>query len=295
MVSRETILASRRAFTDWGVWPRQRADIDPSGWLANFDADDQSIAEALLDAFVFFNNDFTEQLFVSAMLSISTRLDSAPADRVEDWRRLLGDALITFPGSEDQNPTDSGHRFATIVRNRLAVDEANIFWPADMVRHLAALDAKRPLIIVDDFAGSGDQFLDTWHEMVVVTADRTSSLVEEVRRLGIDECFLVVVAITHDGLNEIKERAPEISVIAAHALPPQASLRHPATNLVPGELVALVAPAVEKYSRRAGVVGSPWGHRELGVSIGFEHGVPDGTLPLYWHSSDSWVPLRRRR
>jgi len=294
-VSRETILASRRSFTDWGVWPRQRADIDPTGWLSNFDDDDQGIAEALLDAFIFFNGEFTEHLFVSAMLSISAQLNSSATERVEDWRQFLEHALVTFPGSEDQNPTDSGHRFTTIARNRLAIDEANIFLPADMVRHLAAMAVKQPLIIVDDFTGSGDQFLSTWNEPIVVSAGHSSSLAEEVRRLGIDQCFLVVVAITHDGLNEVKEQAPEVSVHAAHALPPQASLRHPATNLVTEDLVGSIAPIVEKYSRRAGVVGDPWGHRGLGVTLGFEHGVPDATLPLYWHSSDTWIPLRRRR
>lgn len=294
-MSRASILAARQSFSDWGIWPRQRADVDPVGWLNNFEPEDQELAEALLDAFVLFNADLTEQLFVSACLSISALTRSAPADRLAEWRAFRSSALVTFPGSEDQNPADSGHRFAAIARNRVGFAEANLFAPAEAVRHLAATSTSRPVVIVDDFLGTGEQFLESWRERVVVGRGRTSSLADEVRRLGIMQCYLVAGVATWRGLDELKEETPEVEVVAAHILPPQASLRHPGTSLVPEHLLQGLESLVEKYSRKAGISSDQWGYRGLATTVGFEHGIPDSTLPLYWHASATWTPLRRRR
>lgn len=294
-MSRASILAARQSFSDWGIWPRQRADVDPRGWLGNFDPEDQDVAEALLDAFVFFNAELTEQLFVSACMSMSATLRTPPRDRVAEWSAFRSTALVTFPGEEDQNPADSGHRFATIARNHVGFAEANLYWPADAVRQLAGLTERRPLVIVDDFLGTGEQFLQSWTERIAISGDHTSSLADEVRRLGISECYLVVAVATWRGLDGLNEDAPEVNVCAAHTLPRLASLRHPESSLVPSDLVHRLGPLIEKYSRKAGISESPWGYRDMATTIGFEHGIPDSTLPLYWHSSDTWTPLRRRR
>jgi hypothetical protein len=294
-MSRASVMAARQSFSDWGFWPRQRADIDPEGWLANFDGDDQQIAEALLDAFVFFNSELTEQLFISAFKSISSPPALSSEERITHWRNLIAHSVVTFPGEEDQNPTDSGHRFATIARNQLGVSESNIYRPADAVRFLRQIDQPRPLIIVDDFIGTGTQVLETWTERVAASGNSFSSLGDEVLRLQGSECHLVVAVATSFGIDEIKENAPELTVHAAHILPLTASLKHPQTSSVPDGLAPLLPAFVEKYSRKAGMTGAFWGYGDLATSIGFEHGIPDATLPLYWYSSPAWVPLRRRQ
>jgi hypothetical protein len=294
-VSRASILAARQSFSDWGIWPKQRADVDPVGWLNNFDAEDQELAEALLDAFVLFNADLTEQLFISACLSMSERTRSAPSDRLAEWCVFRSSAIVTFPGREDQNPADSGHRFAAIARNRIGFAEANLFAPAEAVRHLAALTTPRPVVIVDDFLGTGEQFLESWKERIVVGDSRTSSFADEVRRLSISQCYLVTAVATWRGIDELKEESPAVEVVSAHMLPPQASLHHPNTSLVPEHLIEGLDSFVEKYSRKAGISADTWGYGNLATTVGFEHGIPDSTLPLYWHSSATWTPLRRRR
>ena len=51
---------------------------------------------------------------------------------------------------------------------------------------------------------------------------------------------------------------------------------------------------LEKVSARAGV-GNGWrGFHDLGLGIAFEHGIPDATLPIYYHESTNWQPLMRR-
>lgn len=294
-MSRANILAARQSFSDWGIWPRQRAEINPEGWLSNFDDADQEVAEALLDAFVFFNSDLTEQLFVSACMSVSAALRGPVEERVERWQTLRDTALVTFPGREDQNPTDSGHRFASIARNRLGFAEANIFRPGDVVTHLAGSASRRPLLIVDDFLGTGAQFLESWREPIVVGADATSSMMGEVRRLGIDECHVVVAVATRHACDELKENAPEVLVHAGHLLPAGSSLNNPLTELVPAHIAEQLEGVIEKYTQRSGFDGNAWGFADLATAIGFAHGVPDSTLPLYWYESETWTPLRKRR
>ena len=37
-----------------------------------------------------------------------------------------------------------------------------------------------------------------------------------------------------------------------------------------------------------------YGFHDLGLTIAFEHSVPDATLPIFWADGSNWKPLYRR-
>ncbi len=288
------LLATRQTFSDLDFWPPQRAEINPEGWLAQFDVEDLPIAESLLDSFVFFNARFTEQMFVSAFMSISSAAYGGSVAPEAWWTAFRGSALLTFPAGEDVIPVASGHRFMAIARDRMGFEQNNMYNPADLVQTLASRDSAAALIIVDDFLGSGTQFLEMWSESVVASG-RTTSLGEEVTRTGCD-CYFVVAVANSTGRDALLEDAPGVRLHASHVLDARTSIAHPETVAVATGLRAGVPEFVTKYSARAGIAPEKiWGFENMAATIGFDHGVPDCTLPLYWHSSETWVPLRRYR
>lgn len=282
-----TLIDSRQLFSDLDYWPPQRSEINPEGWLGQFDDEDRGIAEDLLSSFVYLNRRFTEQLFGSAFLELSAAHSDPQA-----WLDFRASAFVTFPGAEDQNPTDSGHEFARLSRDKLEIPQAHIFRPADLVRHLSQLDSRSDVVIVDDFLGSGEQFLETWKEAIYVSGRQTSLSLEIARCCGTAN-FVVAVA-TPQGVDALREEAPEVSVFAGNLLDRRDSARHHQTRAVSAEHRDSLEAVLRKYCGRAG--GDPrkvWGHRELATTLAFEHGMPDSTLPIY-SMQENWIPLRKR-
>lgn len=287
---RSRLLESRQIFSELDFWPPQRAEINPTGWLEQFEESDRAIAEELLESFVFYNRRHTEQLFTSALLDLS-HTAYAGATPADEWIRYRNNVLVSFPGTEDQNPTDSGHEFARIARKKFGLPQDNIYRPAELVRQLSKREESVSVLFVDDMLGSGDQFLECWGEIIYVDESPTS-LEEELTRLDARVDFAVAVA-TANGLNEVKEHAPMVSVAAGSLLDPEASARHPLTRAVSHPHLANLEPFLTKYAERSGLAREDiWGHGEAGTTIAFDHGVPDTTLPIFWRS-ENWTPLRK--
>jgi len=73
---------------------------------------------------------------------------------------------------------------------------------------------------------------------------------------------------------------------------------HPQSLYIEPRLAADMSDLLIEVTRRSGLrfcAAGPHGFHNLGLGVAFEHSVPDATLPVFWHSSDDWKPLRRRR
>ena len=58
----------------------------------------------------------------------------------------------------------------------------------------------------------------------------------------------------------------------------------------------LIMKYSDRYMRAEAVpdyVGT-YGFNELGLTIAFQHSVPDATLPIFWSCTADWNPLYRR-
>ena len=58
-------------------------------------------------------------------------------------------------------------------------------------------------------------------------------------------------------------------------------------------LIAKGFQLVQDYSQRIGLT-KPWGYKDLGLCIAFQHGVPDATIPLFYVDHNDWWPLVRQ-
>ena len=163
-VNHEFVSSKCSFFTSAQVWPL-KSQVDPDGWLGNFDQVDRRHALQLLNSFLYFSGTMVDRLFYSAIQGLSREVTSSSASltqRRTEWSQFLDNAIITFPTGERPFVGDSGHLFVRKARDLTDFDESQILSPDKVVSALDSGAQYSAVIFVDDFVGTGQQFRKTW-------------------------------------------------------------------------------------------------------------------------------------
>lgn len=294
-VDEEFVLKKCAYFRDVGLWPRTEV-VSPEQWLSNFTDEENPYAVQLLNSFQYFSEDLTNELFAAAFQGISSHVWLKHGPSVASvWASLVDRALICPVEGERPNPTDSGYLFARRARQLLEIDEARILRPRDALFRLLASSA--PVVFVDDFVGSGNQFIDTWTRLYAFpgTVGLSFKTVASVRGGEFYYCPLVC---TEYGAQRISTECPEVVVSAAHLVTARDGAFALDSRMWPPSLLRGATEFIRVASERAGIPAAGengWkGFHELGLAVGFAHSVPDATLPIFYWENNGWNPLLRR-
>ena len=163
-------------FTSVQLWPL-RKEMNARVWLSNFDEDiDRQYARYLLNAFIYFEHHVTHRLLEAAFQALSRLLadPSDPATIRRAWSDFLHAAIVAPVAGEVPRPTDSGYSFARLARDLLGIEEDRILDPPKLAKRIEARPAQH-VVFLDDFVGSGDQFIDSWHRLYPTSAGGASS------------------------------------------------------------------------------------------------------------------------
>jgi len=204
----------------------------------------------------------------------------------------ITNAVFTPVCGETPNPTDSGNLICRRVRQVLGVNEDRIKNTQEAMRTAANGD---PVVFVDDFIGSGDQFLSTWQDE---NSGHSFELLQQ--QTGFPTIYISLVG-TESGIQNISQFAPSVAVCVAHKFDDRQTLWGLQTNN-PG-LFQQIDLLLKKYTPRL----TPhemymlqedyltYGYKRRGLFFGFEHSVPDATLPIFWcRGRNDWEPLIER-
>jgi hypothetical protein len=296
---RTEILETRRYYSGLGLWPAIPGGINPEGWLSNFRADfDQQIAIELLDSFVHFSSGQTKRLITSAFHALSyqvERMRGVPPYSGSGWREYLANVQVSYPQEDERDPAGSGRIFLRQARANLLPSEEQLHDPDDLLTKLAHSSVPSDIILIDDFAGSGDQFLKAMRREVQINATEATSYAELINERKLGTCYYLPAVATSQAIERIQGEIPFIEVRPAHVLPDRYSASHAKTLLVPDQLRDGLDGFLRRHARKAGYSeAGRYGHRGSGLAISFDHGVPDNTLPLFTADASGWVPLRKR-
>jgi len=223
-MSEASVISACEALIDFHAWDHTK--VDPRGWLNNFDIQDRPLAAALLSRFTFYSDHLVDQLFRSAFQGLSNFAPQAWKPFVEaqaEWRDFCQHALVTLVQGEDPNPSDSGWLFARKARQILGVSEAQLLSPADAVDRVMAGHAG-PVIFVDDFVGSGDQFIRTWLREFDTRNHGRASFHQGAQTNGRAEFFYCNAMTTVRGRDRIASVAAGVRVSAGNIIPDDHSL-----------------------------------------------------------------------
>ncbi|OWL86679.1 phosphoribosyltransferase-like protein [Halopseudomonas aestusnigri] len=277
-----------------GLWPAE-PKLRPRAWLKNFDDSDTHIAAFLLDKFTFYNKALTDALLVAAYNSIGDGMSKGPlAPCGSELVGSISSAVLTPVRGEEPNPTDSGYFLCRSARQLLHLNDKFILDSDAALEHAYTGGT---VIFIDDFVGSGDQFLSTWKK-----SDKNRRSFEDAQsKIGFTAIYVTLVT-TDFGLDRINIGAPHVAVCATHVLSGKSTIsgvldsnpnwRAPVVNFL------------TKYSHRLAPTESymvnnqefmMFGYKKRGLMFGFEHSIPDATLPIFWSPGlENWEPLIER-
>ena len=296
-VNREHVLAKLDYFVDVQIWPLN-TEINPSDWLDNFPESEEPFAVNLLNAFMYFARPLMEQMFVSAFQSLSPLVAGTALsfpDAQVSWRNFLEQVVVTQVTGETPNPSDSGYLFQRKARQLLGIAQAQISSPEGVLRRLHAGD-QTPVVFVDDFVGSGRQFIKTWTRQFDI-GDRRPLSFADASSHGLGAAFFYCPLIcTEHGRDRILNRCPQVRVSPAHLLSDEYSAFSERSRIWPKEMQEGGVRFLEEASMRAGIPRSRWrGFDRLGLALAFEGSVPNATLPIFYWRQNGWRPLVERK
>lgn len=292
------VLDERDYFSSIRLWGPVPASIKTRAWLENFKPKERQHAVALLNSFVYLNSEVTDKLFVSAFSGLAQMVSKDAgtyADKKLEWNEFRRGVLITHPTGETPNATDSGFLFDRKARQLLDINEDHIMLPEEVLTTLL-LRGPRPVVFVDDFAGSGDQFTKTWNRSYSLSTGDVVSFSQLSAAGQLGSTYYAPSICTSYAAERIRECAPRLILQAAHILSPRYGASDEHTLLFPPHLRADALQVISDASRRAGIMAHQiLGYHDLGLALAFEHSVPDAALPIFWMSTANWTPLLRRR
>ena len=291
--ARELLLARCDFLVEAHLWPIEQR-LDFNGWLSNFTCEEMEYAECLLESFLFFSTHVTHELFRAAFRQIGSLIidvenSSTPT---EDWVAFKRSLIVTHVTGEDPKTTDSGLHFARLARQVLGIDESQIL-SNEQAAEALYFDGPKPIVFVDDFVGSGNQFRDTWGRVHSINKG-THVAFKDLMTLHPFAAFYCPILCTSKGRSQISRLAPEVRVVPAHFLDSSYSVIAPDSLVWPAHLKPSANSFLETASARAGISANWRGFQQMGLLVAFEHSVPDATIPLIYHESQSWKPLVRR-
>lgn len=267
--------------------------IRPRAWIENFNDSDKILAAQLLERFVFYNQRHTDSLLTTSFYSIADGLKKGPvAPTREQLLQALPNAVFTPVSGETPNPTDSGYFLCRRTRQVLNVDESRIKITREA---LEAAQNGQPVVFVDDFIGSGDQFLTTWQDR------GTGTSFEEVQlKVGFAAIYVSLVG-TEMGITNIGNQAPSVAVCVTHKIDNRGTLWGLQASNPP--LFSQIDSLLKRYTPRLAPHDAymrqhqylTYGYKHRGLFFAFEHSVPDATLPIFWcRGTNNWEPLIER-
>ena len=284
-LTRQFLIDKCDYFSDIGIWPRKSV-LNPELWLRNFLPHEEDHALYLLNAFMYFATDLVDQIFSTSIRTIGRLMTR------HQWTEFLDSVLVTLVTGEVPNVTDSGHVFTRKARS-LGIPEERIMSHEQVFGRIQA-GFNQAVVLVDDFGGSGTQFIETWNRT-------PPNRYESFRALATGsqaEFYYCPAFCTQFGLNRIKCACPEVTVNPGVLIPDNYGALAPDSIVWPSELRSTAEEFLYSASTRAGIPEGEWrGFASLGLTIAFEDSVPDATLPImYWENNenDRWHPLMRR-
>lgn len=294
-VTEDFVLSKCNYFTDVQVWPL-RMKLDPPSWLKNFTAAEKEHALYLLNSFIYFPPQFVNQLFMSAFNGLSSLVADPEQNTFPEMQRRWGDfvdrVLVTNVTGEVPSVTDSGLSFARKAKQLLGIDERRILSNEATLEEISTRPT--PVVFVDDFVGSGNQFIETWHRLHQMKGASTSFAKESLNDKT--QFFYIPLVSTEYGLNCILGRCDKVIVAPAQLITDKYNVFNEKSRAIwPPHLIGGARDFIKLASERAGistVSDDDWmGFHRLGLSIGFEDSIPDATLPLFSWDKCGWTPL----
>lgn len=275
-------------------WPLEN-DLNYEGWLSNFPkGEERDIACRILSFFCYYSKEKVNKMLSTTVGHAGYHIKkNLPGWKHSDFRT---NCYFSYIQGENPNPTDSGNYFARKLRDELRISEQQII-QFSKITTIARRDM--PIILVDDFVGSGSQIYTAWNKHNSGGAKTLSEISSNDK-----VCFVYVpLIVNQQGYNVITHDCQGLHLSTCHVLGNEynlfnrdcycwnsdASLFDKGIKLITNKSKQLKIP----FTNGVETVDAE-GFGRQGLAMSFEHGAPDAIPAIFYWKEDGWVPLVKK-
>jgi hypothetical protein len=280
------------------IWPLNNV-LNYKGWLNNFsEPKEQEIACHILNFFMFYPKAMINQMLKTLIGYCGNFLASYfPNWQYNDFREKC---FYSFIPGETKNPTDSGHIYVRKLRSELHIPEQQIV-DYNKLYLLENNSDPIPVILVDDFVGSGAQCDKAWN---TTSGQEGSHSLSEIASTSNHMFIYAPIVANHIGYDRIKSTCKGLTLVTCHKLNNEYNLFDPHC-ICWKHNEELYAKGVELILSKSKELGIPFtdgenvvdakGFCEQGLALAFDDdGVPDAIPAIFYWCNDSWIPLIKK-
>lgn len=295
MTQYKTTIERVKFFQSVQVWPRTQI-LNYTGWINNFKTEeDKKIACQILDFFIYFSTDMVDNLFNSSIEKAGSELSKI----FTDWKHsdFFDRCIYSYIPGENPNISDSGYEFVRKLKEVLGIPEDRFIEYNQIAETLDSIKKPTPVILVDDFIGSGAQCFKAWNRN---RNDYNNKTLKEISEEDGHVFVYAPLIVNHIGYDRITKDCPSLILAPTHILGPEYNLFNRECICWNGDLDNYNA-GVALILRKSKELGIPstngidtqdvMGFKKQGLAIMFEKFAPDAVPAFFYWCHDSWTPL----
>ena len=289
-------------FQDVHLWPLSE-DLNYKGWLGNFSLDEQEIAHRLLDFFLYYNEKMIDKMLQTSIECAGNWLSK----NSNGWKHnhFFNRCLYSYIPGESPNPTDSGLLFSRKLRDTLSIPEVQIINFTEIPDRISEAKEPVPIILVDDFVGSGAQCDKAWNHNRLGYSGKT---LKEISAKDGHYFIYAPLIVNYKGFTRLKSSCKDLILTPAHTIGAEYNLFRRECICWKDEVgsfdLEMFTKGTQLIIDKSHELGIPFsngesvidvrGFCEQGLSFAFSHGAPDAILPLFYWQEEGWTPLIKK-
>lgn len=252
---------------------------------------------------MYYPEGMAEELLRSAVQRLSQNVldfNLPPHEVASRWRAFVEGLIVVPVRGEDPNPSDSGFAYVRMARNALGLRQSQFHEEREALQLLQSVHhggVRRDVVFVDDFVGSGNQFVTTWLREVPLDGGGELSFAR-IASATASRFFYCPLVATEEGAVVIDSCCPEVTLSPAHFLPAEYSAFHAESRLWEPERRATGPQVLEAIAQRVGMPDTggtsvdDWrGFHGLGLGLAIRDSIPDANLGVFRWTGPGWAPL----
>ncbi len=273
------------------------SEFNYEGWLDNFDSSERSLAEQILDFFVYIPEDITNQLFRTVIGKAGYYFRSLDSNWSE--QSFHNKCLYSYIPGERGNVTDSGLTFIKKVKEVTGIDDDDcILSFGELFKTLYEATTPQNVILTDDFVGTGAQCDHAWNQKPFPSVDKS---LKDIVKEGGHRVIYVPLIVNSVGRMRIEGTCSGLHLDYAYELGPEWNLFSENCPCWDGKeyLYKAGTELIRKKSLSIGITDekgqvSIKGFGGQGLALAFSHCIPDACPAIFFVKQNGWVPLKVR-
>ncbi len=294
---RSLVLEKIKTYCGTGIWPIDFEKV--TAWLGNFKEceEDEYVALHFLDSLIvrssemavsgygrLLRSDIRQHLIEKGVIDSNQSIDN--------WMRLLKlkSSISKFQFHPVKSESENGESGSTLFR------KLSCFFRSDLMPNNIDQNSKNIVyILIDDFLGGGDQFLDFFND-------------SKIKDVLVNNTVIYAPLIAYaPGLERVKRRCEKLDVLPVEIIGSEDSIffsnpknKNYFRNDTQNSVSEVVLHYQDMKSRYASEYMPYWcGRDDAGLTLAFEWGSPNQSCSVLWMEdtpkNNNWHQLFRRR